>query len=123
MDKANVLEVSQLWREVVTTMGKEYPDVELSHMCGPEPRGQAAASGDPRSQARICADLRESAHAAPRYVDNCAMQLVRAPTQFDTIVTSNLFGDILSDCASMLTGSIGMLPSASVGADGPPDGL
>ncbi len=81
VDKANVLEVSQLWREVVIDVAKAYPDVELSHM----------------------------------YVDNAAMQLVRNPKQFDTIVTSNLFGDILSDCASMLTGSIGMLPSASVG--------
>jgi 3-isopropylmalate dehydrogenase len=81
VDKANVLEVSQLWREVVISVAKDYPDVELSHM----------------------------------YVDNAAMQLVRNPKQFDTIVTSNLFGDILSDCASMLTGSIGMLPSASVG--------
>jgi len=81
VDKANVLEVSQLWREVVIDVAKDYPDVELSHM----------------------------------YVDNAAMQLVRNPKQFDTIVTSNLFGDILSDCASMLTGSIGMLPSASVG--------
>lgn len=86
VDKANVLEVSQLWREVVIAVGASYPDVELSHM----------------------------------YVDNCAMQLVRNPTQFDTIVTENLFGDILSDCASMLTGSIGMLPSASLGAPGQP---
>jgi 3-isopropylmalate dehydrogenase len=80
VDKANVLETSQLWREVVSTEGKNYPDVELSHM----------------------------------YVDNCAMQLVRNPKQFDVIVTGNLFGDILSDEASMLTGSIGMLPSASL---------
>lgn len=78
--KANVLEVSQLWREVVDELSHEYPDVELSHM----------------------------------YVDNAAMQLVRAPKQFDTVVTSNLFGDILSDIAAMLTGSIGMLPSASL---------
>ncbi len=82
VDKANVLEVSQLWREVVIEVSKEYPDVELSHM----------------------------------YVDNAAMQLVRNPRQFDVIVTSNLFGDILSDEAAMLTGSIGMLPSASLGA-------
>src|SRR5687768_7941551 len=80
VDKANVLETSQLWREVATQEGKNYPDVELSHM----------------------------------YVDNCAMQLVRNPKQFDVIVTGNLFGDILSDEASMLTGSIGMLPSASL---------
>jgi 3-isopropylmalate dehydrogenase len=80
VDKANVLETSQLWREVVTAVGKEYPDVELSHM----------------------------------YVDNAAMQLLRAPNQFDVIVTGNMFGDILSDEASMLTGSIGMLPSASL---------
>jgi 3-isopropylmalate dehydrogenase len=80
VDKANVLETSQLWREVVTDEAKNYPDVELSHM----------------------------------YVDNCAMQLVRNPKQFDVIVTGNLFGDILSDEASMLTGSIGMLPSASL---------
>ena len=86
VDKANVLEVSQLWREVVIDVSRSYPDVELSHM----------------------------------YVDNCAMQLVRNPCQFDTIVTSNLFGDILSDCASMLTGSIGMLPSASVGSGAAP---
>ena len=80
VDKANVLETSQLWREVVTAVGREYPDVELSHM----------------------------------YVDNAAMQLLRAPKQFDVIVTGNMFGDILSDEASMLTGSIGMLPSASL---------
>jgi len=80
VDKANVLEVSELWREVVTRVGAEYADVELSHM----------------------------------YVDNAAMQLVRAPGQFDVMLTTNLFGDILSDLASMLTGSIGMLPSASL---------
>ncbi|MGC9505085.1 3-isopropylmalate dehydrogenase [Baaleninema sp.] len=85
VDKANVLEVSQLWRDRITAMASQYPDVELSHL----------------------------------YVDNAAMQLVRAPKQFDTIVTGNLFGDILSDAAAMLTGSIGMLPSASLGADGP----
>ena len=84
VDKANVLEVSELWREVVIDVAKDYPDVELSHM----------------------------------YVDNAAMQLVRAPKQFDVIVTSNLFGDILSDAAAMLTGSIGMLPSASLDANG-----
>lgn len=85
VDKANVLEVSQLWRDRVTALAAEYGDVELSHL----------------------------------YVDNAAMQLVRWPKQFDTIVTGNLFGDILSDAAAMLTGSIGMLPSASLGADGP----
>jgi 3-isopropylmalate dehydrogenase len=85
VDKANVLEVSQLWRDRITALASEYPDVELSHM----------------------------------YVDNAAMQLVRNPRQFDTIVTGNLFGDILSDEAAMLTGSIGMLPSASLGASGP----
>src|SRR5947199_5790931 len=84
VDKANVLETSQLWREVVSQEAKSYPDIELSHM----------------------------------YVDNCAMQLVRTPKQFDVIVTGNLFGDILSDEASMLTGSIGMLPSASLDANG-----
>ena len=84
VDKANVLEVSQLWRDRITALSSEYPDVELSHM----------------------------------YVDAAAMQLVRAPKQFDTIVTGNLFGDILSDAAAMLTGSIGMLPSASLGATG-----
>jgi 3-isopropylmalate dehydrogenase len=84
VDKANVLEVSQLWRDRVMEIAKEYPDVELSHM----------------------------------YVDNAAMQLVRNPKQFDTIVTGNLFGDILSDIAAMLTGSIGMLPSASLGSSG-----
>ena len=84
VDKANVLETSQLWREVVSEEGKAYPDVELSHM----------------------------------YVDNCAMQLVRNPKQFDVIVTGNMFGDILSDEASMLTGSIGMLPSASLDSRG-----
>lgn len=83
VDKANVLEVSLLWREVVEEVHKEYSDVELSHM----------------------------------YVDNAAMQLVRAPKQFDVMVTSNLFGDILSDAAAMLTGSIGMLPSASLNQD------
>ncbi len=85
VDKANVLEVSQLWRSRMISLGLEYPDVELSHM----------------------------------YVDNCAMQLLRWPKQFDTIVTGNLFGDILSDAAAMLTGSIGMLPSASLGEGGP----
>jgi 3-isopropylmalate dehydrogenase len=84
VDKANVLEVCELWREVMTDVAKNYPDVELSHM----------------------------------YVDNAAMQLVKAPKQFDVIVTSNLFGDVLSDCAAMLTGSIGMLPSASLNQDG-----
>jgi 3-isopropylmalate dehydrogenase len=84
VDKANVLEVSQLWRDRVIEIAKEYPEVELTHM----------------------------------YVDNAAMQLVRSPKQFDTIVTSNLFGDILSDIAAMLTGSIGMLPSASLGSSG-----
>jgi 3-isopropylmalate dehydrogenase len=85
VDKANVLEVSQLWRDRITQLAPEYPDVELSHM----------------------------------YVDNAAMQLLRWPKQFDTIVTGNLFGDILSDAAAMLTGSIGMLPSASLGAANP----
>ena len=84
VDKANVLEATELWREVVTELSKEYPDVELQHM----------------------------------YVDNAAMQLVRNPKEFDVIVTSNMFGDILSDLASMLTGSIGMLPSASLASDG-----
>ncbi|KAF3782903.1 3-isopropylmalate dehydrogenase [Nymphaea thermarum] len=85
VDKANVLEASMLWRQRVTEIAQEYPDIELSHM----------------------------------YVDNAAMQLIRDPKQFDTIVTNNIFGDILSDEASMLTGSIGMLPSASVGESGP----
>eukprot|EP00563_Minutocellus_polymorphus_P004281 CAMPEP_0181036768 /NCGR_PEP_ID=MMETSP1070-20121207/9042_1 /TAXON_ID=265543 /ORGANISM="Minutocellus polymorphus, Strain NH13" /LENGTH=414 /DNA_ID=CAMNT_0023114435 /DNA_START=74 /DNA_END=1318 /DNA_ORIENTATION=- len=86
VDKANVLDVSQLWREVVTgVIEKEFPEVELSHM----------------------------------YVDNAAMQLIRWPKQFDTIVCGNIFGDILSDEASMLVGSLGMLPSASLGEDGP----
>jgi 3-isopropylmalate dehydrogenase len=84
VDKANVLETSQLWRDVMNEESKQYGDVELSHM----------------------------------YVDNCAMQLVRNPKQFDVIVTGNMFGDILSDEASMLTGSIGMLPSASLDANG-----
>ncbi|MBL4621389.1 MAG: 3-isopropylmalate dehydrogenase [Immundisolibacteraceae bacterium] len=84
VDKANVLDVSGLWREVAIEMGEKNPDVELSHM----------------------------------YVDNAAMQLVRAPKQFDVMVTGNLFGDILSDCAAMLTGSIGMLPSASLNEAG-----
>jgi len=84
VDKANVLETSQLWREVVTQEAKGYADVELTHM----------------------------------YVDNCAMQLVRSPKQFDVIVTGNMFGDILSDEASMLTGSIGMLPSAALDENG-----
>ncbi len=82
VDKANVLESTELWRSVVTEVSRDYPDVTLKHM----------------------------------YVDNCAMQLIRNPSQFDVIVTSNLFGDILSDEAAMLTGSIGMLPSASLGA-------
>eukprot|EP00804_Cyclotella_cryptica_P002725 CCRYP_009647-RA/>CCRYP_009647-RA protein AED:0.09 eAED:0.09 QI:326/1/1/1/1/1/4/1374/403 len=86
VDKANVLDVSQLWRDVVTdVITKEFPDVKLSHM----------------------------------YVDNAAMQLIRWPKQFDTMVTGNIFGDILSDEASMLVGSLGMLPSASIGESGP----
>ena len=86
VDKANVLDVSQLWRDVTTDIiTKEFPDVELSHM----------------------------------YVDNAAMQLIRWPKQFDTMVTGNIFGDILSDEASMLVGSLGMLPSASIGESGP----
>lgn len=83
VDKANVLEVTMLWRETMETLSAEYPDVSLSHM----------------------------------YVDNAAMQLVRQPKQFDVLVTGNLFGDILSDIAAMLTGSIGMLPSASLNAE------
>jgi 3-isopropylmalate dehydrogenase len=82
VDKANVLEVSQLWRDVVTRVAKEYPEVELTHL----------------------------------FVDAAAMQLMRAPLQFDVMVTGNIFGDILSDAAAMLTGSIGMLPSASMGS-------
>ncbi len=92
IDKANVLEATELWRKVVTKVHKDYPDVALSHM----------------------------------YVDNCAMQLIRNPKQFDVIVTTNMFGDILSDAAAMLTGSIGMLPSASIGKEciaGRPDCL
>ena len=81
VDKANVLETTELWRDVMTETGRDYPDVALGHM----------------------------------YVDNCAMQLIRNPGQFDVIVTTNMFGDILSDEASMLTGSLGMLPSASQG--------
>jgi 3-isopropylmalate dehydrogenase len=84
VDKANVLEATELWRQVVTRVGKDYPDISISHM----------------------------------YVDNAAMQLVRAPKQFDVMVTLNMFGDILSDLASQLTGSIGMLPSASLDAHG-----
>jgi 3-isopropylmalate dehydrogenase len=83
VDKANVLETTELWRTVMTEIGKDYPEVTLKHM----------------------------------YVDNCAMQLIRNPSQFDVIVTTNLFGDILSDEAAMLTGSIGMLPSASLGPE------
>jgi 3-isopropylmalate dehydrogenase len=83
VDKANVLETTELWRQVITELSKDYPEVELSHM----------------------------------YVDNAAMQLIRAPKQFDVMVTGNIFGDILSDEASMLTGSIGMLPSASLDAN------
>ncbi|MGQ0657451.1 MAG: 3-isopropylmalate dehydrogenase [Chromatiales bacterium] len=84
VDKANVLEATELWRNVVEEVARDYPQVQLSHM----------------------------------YVDNCAMQLVRRPKQFDVIVTTNMFGDILSDLASMLTGSIGMLPSASLDEGG-----
>jgi 3-isopropylmalate dehydrogenase len=81
VEKANVMESGVLWREEMTKLAGDYPDVELAHM----------------------------------YADNCAMQLVRQPKQFDVIVTDNLFGDLLSDCAAMLTGSLGMLPSASLG--------
>lgn len=84
VDKANVLECTELWREVATRVGQDYPEVQLSHM----------------------------------YVDNAAMQLVKWPKQFDVMVTTNMFGDILSDCAAMLTGSIGMLPSASLDENG-----
>ena len=84
VDKANVLETTELWKEIFNNVAKDYPDVQLSHM----------------------------------YVDNAAMQLVRAPKQFDVIATGNIFGDILSDQASMLTGSIGMLPSASLDENG-----
>ena len=83
-DKANVLESTELWRDIVNEVHKDYPEVELNHM----------------------------------YVDNCAMQLIRYPAQFDVILTCNMFGDVLSDEASMLTGSIGMLPSASLGEKG-----
>jgi 3-isopropylmalate dehydrogenase len=84
VDKANVLECTEMWREVAIRTARDYPEIALSHM----------------------------------YVDNAAMQLVRAPKQFDVIVTTNMFGDILSDCAAMLTGSIGMLPSAALNASG-----
>jgi len=84
VDKANVLEATELWRQVVSEMARDYPDVKLQHM----------------------------------YIDNASMQLVREPKQFDVILTTNMFGDILSDLASMLTGSIGMLPSASLASDG-----
>lgn len=84
VDKANVLECTELWREIMSSLASDYPDVSLSHM----------------------------------YVDNAAMQLVREPKQFDVMVTTNMFGDILSDCAAMLTGSIGMLPSASLDVNG-----
>jgi 3-isopropylmalate dehydrogenase len=85
VEKSNVLEVSQLWKEVVIRVGKDYPDVELTHM----------------------------------YIDNAAMQLLRNPRYFDVVVTGNIFGDILSDEASMLAGSLGMLPSASISGEGP----
>lgn len=85
VDKANVMQTGAFWREIATAVGRDYPDVELSHM----------------------------------YADNCAMQLMRRPKQFDVVVTDNLFGDILSDAAAMLTGSLGLLPSASLGAAGP----
>lgn len=84
VDKANVLETFQFWKDVVTEVGQQYPDVQLDHM----------------------------------YVDNAAMQLVKEPKRFDVVVTGNMFGDILSDEASMLTGSIGMLPSASLNSRG-----
>ena len=83
VDKANILESSRLWRETVTKVGEEFPDVELSHL----------------------------------FVDNCAMQLLRNPQQFDVILTTNMFGDILSDEVAMLTGSLGMLASASLGGE------
>ena len=83
MDKANVLESTELWREVMTDVVKDFPEIDLNHM----------------------------------YADNAAMQLIRDPKQFDTMVTTNMFGDILSDAAAMMTGSIGMLPSASLGGN------
>ena len=83
VDKANVLESTELWREIATEVGKDFPEVELSHM----------------------------------YADNAAMQIIRNPKQFDTMVTTNMFGDILSDAAAMMTGSLGMLPSASIGGN------
>ena len=83
VDKANVLESTELWREIVTDVGNNFPEVELSHM----------------------------------YVDNAAMQIIRDPKQFDTLVTTNMFGDIISDAAAMMTGSLGMLPSASIGGE------
>jgi len=83
VDKANVLESTELWREIATKVGKNFPEVELSHM----------------------------------YADNAAMQIIRNPKQFDTMVTTNMFGDILSDAAAMMTGSLGMLPSASIGGN------
>ena len=81
VDKANVLESTEFWREIVTDVGTNFPEVELSHI----------------------------------YVDNAAMQIIRDPKQFDTMVTTNMFGDIISDAAAMVTGSLGMLPSASIG--------
>lgn len=84
IDKANVLQSSVLWREVVNQIAKEYPDVEVNHM----------------------------------YIDNAAMQMIKAPSQFDVVLCSNLFGDIISDECAMITGSMGMLPSASLNADG-----
>ena len=83
VDKANVLESTEFWREIVTDVGNNFPEVELSHM----------------------------------YVDNAAMQIIRDPKQFDTMVTTNMFGDIISDAAAMMTGSLGMLPSASIGGE------
>lgn len=169
MEKSNVLEVSQLWKEVVTRVGKDYPDVELSHMYANMqlhihdnsahlPRsvgicdvlnhhfGEAMVvmqssstpgliSYHPVSMVGTC-PLCLALYSSPegdavhssilditlhdcRYIDNAAMQLLRNPKVFDTIVTGNIFGDILSDEASMLTGSLGMLPSASISIGGP----
>lgn len=139
VEKSNVLEVSMLWKEVVTRIGAQYPDVELTHMYdfvegvfySNQQQHCRASSFEHASCKKHCPFAPSFFPIVPpfsphismklhqhRYIDNAAMQMIRNPKSFDTIVTGNIFGDILSDEASMLTGSLGMLPSASISDNG-----